>query len=335
MTTQPPGWGPPQQPGAPGVPGWPPPQPVGVWPLQHPAEFGVGLQAPKSGGGRDWRIAAMAVGVALLVVAGVLVYVLGNPTPKTARARLESALVSTRSATSADITLDVKISFGGLYVGVTANGAVDFATKAESLHMSALGQTVTLLLSDGVVYEKFGKLFRTQYGKTWVRMPASKFTSGHENDLFVTDDPQGMMAELLKLGATVTPIGTATIDGTKDQSYQIVLTVAELEAHASELPPSLRSLFATAKKVPQNAKVSATMYIDPAGQLQAAHLVITGGEATGHAATASIDLTMSNFGTATVAAAPPATQTITYEQVKASTLSGNATSTTPGGVQTG
>ena len=63
------------------------------------------------------------------------------------------------------------------------------------------------------------------------------------------------------------------------------------------------------------------MYVNPTGQLQAVHVVVTVPE-TADTATVSIDLTMSHFGTADVPVAPPATQTVTYGQVKETLGSG-------------
>lgn len=212
--------------------------------------------------------------------------------------------------------MDVMANFNGVSTRVMAHGEVDFETNAMELHVSALGETITYVQTSGVVYARVGSLVSGQYpGKSWVQMPLSAFASGRRDTLLITNDPQKMMTALVRLGSTVTAVGPATVDGTQDEKYKIRLTVADLESHAFELPPSIRSLFATAQSVPTTAHVSTTMYVDAAGQLQATHLVVTA-EATGHPVSGSIDLTMSKFGTATVPAAPPAAQTVTYRQLK-------------------
>ncbi|HVC13826.1 MAG TPA: hypothetical protein VND62_03110 [Acidimicrobiales bacterium] len=275
-------------------------------------------------------ILVMWMAVAVLVVAGGVVYIVGNTSPVSSRAHLQRALLATTSAVTADVTMAVKISFDGLSVSVDATGSVDFATKAASLQMSVLGQTLSLVASDGVLYLKSGTLLSSQYpGKTWVRIPASSFAGADGNQPFVTYDPQETMSALVKLGATVSPIGTTSIDGTEDQGYQVHLTVADLEAHPSALPPSMQAMFATAKTVPKTAQVSATMYVDPAGRLQAEHVLVTGQE-NGHQVSASIDLTMSHFGTATVPGPPPATATVTYQQLNGATGSGLFPFSSPG-----
>ncbi len=329
MTTQPPSWGPSESPRGAWAPG-PPPQSSAERPTQQtPANTGERPSPVRDGRGRDWRITAMTIGVVLLVIVGILVYVLGNSTSKTSRARLDSALHATSSAGTADLTIDIKASFAGASFSITASGAVDFSTKALSLHMSDFGETLSFVETNDVLYANLGELVGKEFpGKTWVRIPMSAFADAHDSQLLLTDDPQAMASILLKLGATITPTGTTTIEGSKDEGYRIRVTLADLESHESELPPSLRSLFATAKTMPNTAAVSATMYVDSAGQLQAAHVVVTA-QATGHPVTASIDLTMSHFGTASVPTAPPATQTVTYRQWKGSSDSGALPLTIP------
>ena len=337
MTTQPP-TGYPEQPshGDAPMPGWPsPPSPAGplAGPLPAPQPGGTEARPPRGTRRHDWRIGVMAVAVVALVIAGVLVYVrAGRPASKAPRARLESALTATNAAVTADVTLNVKAGFAGITFDVTGSGSVDFASHAASLDMHAFGHTISVVEANSILYLKVGSLVGNQFpGKTWVRMPMSAFTSAHGNALFVTDDPATMMSSLLKLGATVTPIGTATIDGTRDQGYRINLTLGELRAHASELPPSARSLFAT-PKLPATATVSSTMYVNPTGQLQATHVLLTA-TATGHPVTVAIDVTMSHFGAATVPAPPPATQTVTYSQMKGSLGSGTLPLTFHAGAQ--
>lgn len=270
---------------------------------------------PPSLGERDWHIRVMALAVALLVVAGALVYVFGSSTSKTPRARLENALVATNSAVTADLTVAVKANFDGLTVSIVGAGAVDFATKAMSFHMSVFGQTISFIETGGFLYLDLGKQVSAQFpGKTWVRMPVSAFASPNDARLLFTSDPQALMSSLLRLGATITPIGTASIAGTQDQGYVIHLSAGDLESHRSDLPAPIRSLFATSS-IPKSAELSTTVYVNPAGQLQAVHLLLSA-SATGQQATASIDLTMSHFGAASVRAAPPATRTVTYKQVK-------------------
>lgn len=311
---------PPQSPSGPAqAPSWPPQSP---WAPAHLPPPGYGA-APSGGIGRDWRIAVAAIAAGVLAVAGVLVYVLGDSTSAAPRARLERALLATNSAGTADLAMNVEASTEGFSFGVTATGTVDFSTQAASLHVSLLGQALSVVETDGSAYIKDGTLVSSKFpGKTWMRIPVAALTSGQDSQLFVTSDPAKAMAALLKLGASVTPIGTATVDGSQDQGYSIHLTLADLEAHASELPPSFRSLIATARTSPSaTAAMSTTMYVDQSGQLQAVHVVVTA-KATGHPVTASIDLTLSHFGTAAAPVAPPGTQTVTYQQLKGTLGSG-------------
>jgi hypothetical protein len=322
------------------ISGWPQHQRVSTargWSTLDPAsllggpEAGLGVAPPQHGRGRDWRIVAMAFAAGLLAIAGVLVYVLGNSSAEPPRARLERAILATDSALTARVTMDVKASSDGVSVSVTATGSVDFATQAASLHMNVLDQTVAVVEVHGVVYVKLGTLMGSAApGKTWVSIPAATFAGGQSHQLFVTNDPTKAMGAFLKLGGTVAPIGSSTIDGSEDQGYALHLSVANIEAHASELPSAFRSMLGTAKSVPGTAAVTATMYVDPAGHLQATHIVVSA-DPTGHPASASIDLTMSHFGTSSIPTAPPATQTVTYQQVRGQLGSGSLPLTLPGG----
>ena len=76
MTTPPPNWRSTPSARGEGMPRWPS-QPSGVSPAEYmPASTG---DVPRPGGGRrDWRIPVMTVAIAGLLVAGALVYVLGN-----------------------------------------------------------------------------------------------------------------------------------------------------------------------------------------------------------------------------------------------------------------
>jgi hypothetical protein len=276
----------------------------------------------------------MAIAVVLLVISGILVYVHGDSTPGSSRARLESAVLAADSAVTADITLDLKAGFDGVTFAATGTGAIDFATGAMSLQLSVLGRTVALVESNRIVYLRLGSLVSSRFpGKTWLRIPVSTFSSPGVGGLPVTDDPRRMMSALLDLGASVTPIGTVSIDGTQDQAFRIHLTAADLKAHASALPSSLRPLFTTSTTLPQSARVSATMYVDPAGQLQAVHVGATA-QHDGQSTTATVDLTMSGFGTASVGTPPPSTATVTYQRVEKTLGAGSLTFGMRGGTRT-
>lgn len=336
MTTPPPSGDPPHPSGSGPLPDWssaptrtgpsvPEPSAAEPFAAGHPGRHGLGQEL-------DWRIVTMSIAVVLLVVAGLLVYVRGGTPATPARARLERALTATNAAVTADMTLDAKASFDGVSFDVTGSGSVDFASQAASLDMHAFGHAISVVEANGVLYVKVGTLVSTQFpGKTWVRMPVSAFAGAHSGQMFVTNDPAELMAALVKVGAAVTPIGTATIAGSQDQGYRVRLTLAALRAHASELPPSARALFSTAK-LPTTATVSTVMYVNPAGELQAAHVRVIA-LTTGHQVTASVDITMSHFGTASVPPPPPATQTVTYHQLKGMLGLGNVPSTAPGGTR--
>ncbi len=282
--------------------------------------------APQPGPGRQWPISLLSAMVVVLVVAGVLVFVLSNATSvptSTPRAHLESALVATDAAVSADVTINAKVSFDGMSIAMTGAGAVDFPAKTASLHMSTLGQTISLVEAGNAIYMNGGKSLGSAYpGKSWVRMPAPAVPNGEKSESSATLDPQKLMSELVKLGAVITPLGTTTIGGTPDEGYKIELSIADIAAHAAALPASLRPLFSTSKNLPTSAQLSATVYVDPLGRLQAAHLRVTASQ-TGHPLTLTIDLTLSHFGSATVVPPPSPTQTVTYQSVKG-TLGGGA-----------
>ena len=346
MTTQPPSWYPPQTPGAeasghgpyPGYPVPPSAHEGGPWSPYPGAGFGgegpplPPPPAPTPGRGRDWRIVAAAIAAVLVALAGVLVGVLGTSSA-TPRARLESAILATDSAVTADMTLDVKVALGGFSFDVKATGVVDFATNAARLHMNAFGQTVSVISTGGNVYVRSGTLVSRQFpGKTWLEIPISQMSKGTTGSrLFLTDDPAKVMDTLVKLGGTVTQLGATTIDGSQDQGYRVDFTLATLEAHASELPPSLRSLFANTAKLPKTMTLSATLYVDPAGQLQGYDLAFSA-QATGHQVTGSVDLTLSHFGSATPPSPPPAGQTVPYSQFQGTGSTTGASTLFGGGV---
>lgn len=266
---------------------------------------------------RARRIAVMSLAIVVLAAAGALTFALGRTAPASPgspRAHLERALLVTKSAGTADMKMEIHADVGGFSVSATATGSLDFATNAASLQVHVLGQTVTLVESGQVLYVKYPKMLGSgPAGRTWVRIPVTAIVNTPGSQFFATTDPQAAMAALVRLGATVTPTGTTTIDGTQDQGYAIHLTMSELAAHASELPPSLRSLFASSGAVPRTAELSATMYVDPSGQLQAAHLLVTANP-TGREDKMSLDVSMSHFGSATVPPPPPATQTVTFQE---------------------
>jgi hypothetical protein len=262
----------------------------------------------------------MWAAVVVLAAAGALVLALGGGTAPsrargTSRVDLERALVATRSTVTADLTLHVHATVDGISISATATGGVDFETKAASLSVHTAGRVITLIASNNVVYVKGLSLLASGVvGKTWVRVPISQFQDPSGDGVFTTADPQAMLATLVRLGATVTPTGASTVGAVQDQGYRIHLSFAALGAHAFELPFPLRALFVTGAAPPKTGQLSAVLYVDPAGQLQAARVSVDA-QVTGHRAQASVDLSLSDFGHAAVSPPPPATQTETVNQL--------------------
>jgi|GEM_PF-4620322 len=328
-------WNPPPRPprpvDAPPMYGGPPPGHV-----PPPAAYGSSGPPPPpppprpSSRGPDWRIVLCACLAVLVAAFGAVFYFVESPS-KAPKTGLEDALVAMDSSVTADMTLAVNVSVGSFTFGVKATGTVDFANKAASLHLNGFGMTLSVVEVNGVAYVKPGTWVSKQFpGKTWVKIPDASLTSGQRgSQLFTTGDPEKLLSVLVKLGGTVSSAPPATIDGTHDQGYRIRFTLADLKAHAAELPPSFRSIFSTLKHVPQTVTVTTTVYVDPAGQLQAVDLGFNG-QFTGQSAKASVDLTFSNFGAAAAPAAPPATRTVTYSQFKSSG-SGQLPFTAPSG----
>src|SRR5579875_4070702 len=115
MSNRPPSWDPREAP------------PDAQGPDRYPAP--PAASGPPRPGGRDWRIVLMAVAAVVVALAGVAVYVAGSRTTAP-RSPLATALVSTRSAGTADLSMTLKATMGSVSFSVTATGTVDFATHA-------------------------------------------------------------------------------------------------------------------------------------------------------------------------------------------------------------
>jgi hypothetical protein len=199
-------------------------------------------------------LAAAALGLSACTSAG------GTPTgaahpPAGSPHDVLVASVTRTGTTSAHMTLSITISGTpslGLGTGsssstahalngtLSAAGDFDFATKSGEMTMTvppiagSQGATLEIRVVDQTIYLKVPELSSATGGKPWVKLDLSSYesalgSSGSSNPLggATSGDPTQLLQVLNQVGAHVTEVGPATIDGVPTTEYQATLDLSK------------------------------------------------------------------------------------------------------------
>ena len=210
------------------------------------------------------------------------------------------ALGGASSSSSAGSPLNIAITGHGVYSFTDKTGdmtidipAID-GKPAGSFEVRRIGQDV---------YVKAAQLPAVDGGKPWVHVPLSQFRQGQSQSQSsnpfanLTDgDPTKILSLLQQLGAQVTQVGTAQIDGVGTTEYQGVLDLAGGTTSSTLISPQMAQALGI-------STVPVDVWIDGQGR---ARQVSTSLSVFGLTVKAQEHL--GSFGTPVSVSAPPADQ---------------------------
>lgn len=249
----------------------------------------------------------------------------GAATPKAASAAevVHGSYDKTTAAKTAKINLSEQIDQGGSaasqHVSVTGSGSVDFAHQTSNFSMQLpTGQSVRILYTGGVVYEKLPTALTSKLGgKPWLKIDLNKVAQSkygaslQQLTANTPHDPADTLAYLRGASSKVTKAGTATIGGTATTHYKVTLDLDK----AAKTPAEKQAIAKVATQLGTHS-LPADVWIDKQGRLRKMTITekITPPKASGSATstgpvTLHLTETVSDFGVPVHVVVPPAAQT--------------------------
>jgi len=232
-----------------------------------------------------------------------------------------SSATTTLHQHSADVTISGTISANGQTVPIDGTGYADFDQDAFSANMTMNSPTGALgedeIVVGGHIYLSVGadgvSISQLTGGPHWIDVPVPEQDSRQLGTGNV--DPLVQLEVLEQQGATVTPLGTATMEGATVSGYSVTPSQAEeqqalqQEVQSGEIPQSAVPM------VEQELQAIGTptmdVYFDSSRLLRKLSVTFGGGSSP---VAASVQMTFGDYGT-TVSIGPPAgSDVISYTQ---------------------
>jgi hypothetical protein len=266
-------------------------------------------------------IRALSGMAAVLLVLGVVVAIVGSSGAGSSAAAAEAVSSAAQSALAdktAHIDVSGTVTGDGHTVTITGSGDADFANNDMTLQfqMSAEGQQVSMqeTLTGNTIYVSTPDLSTIAPGKSWVSLDLSSLSQARNlNPAMSSGDGTnaGAMLQILSQeGATVTPLGTSTIDGTSVSGYAVSFDQAAMQRRLGNLPDWVQQ---SASQINFNG-LNMKVYVDGSGRLRRMSMDISA-KSNGSTVSGTLDLDLSNFGATVNVTAPPSDQVITLEQL--------------------
>jgi hypothetical protein len=233
-----------------------------------------------------------------------------------------SSTQTTLAQRTADVTFTGSVSADGQDVPMNGTGQVDFDTGSFSADLTenAASTSVAIreLIASGEFY--FGMTINGQDmstltdGAQWVAISLPDQSSS--NSLGAANvDPIGQLKALEQKGATVTSLGTQTIDGTSVSGYSVTPSRQEVENDLQQEIQQNQISPAEARQMLQAPNLLGTftsdVWIDGSGLIRQEDVEVAGGSA-GVAAKATV--TFQNYGTPVSIAAPAPSDVVALGQ---------------------
>jgi hypothetical protein len=255
-------------------------------------------------------VVIIAAGVAGVVASG------GHSAPGSGMAPADFVVSSTQTTLAqrtADITYSGSISVDGQDVPLNGSGQVDFDTNTFSASLTEDVSSTTIVLRELIASGQFymgmtigGQDMSTVTGGAhWasIALPDQASSSG----LGATNvDPIGQLKNLEQKGATVTSLGTKTIDGTSVSGYSVTPSRQEVESEIQQEVQQNQITAVTAQQMQQAPDLlgsfTTDVWIDGSGLVRQENENLAGGSA---GITAKATVTYQNYGTP-VSISPPA-----------------------------
>ena len=306
--------------GAPGDGPSGPSDPQWSWGSPTPAQPAVGPSgwpspppppAPAPRSRRTIRSLLSTAGV-LTVVAVILPVVASSSTA--GAAEVVSAAKTTAAQQTAHLDLSGSISVEGHSLTIGGSGSVDFAQHDESLNAnySAEGQSesIGIILTGGTMYESVPGISTIEPGKSWISsdIAAMEKSAGSTSPLSGVD-PTADIALLEQDGASVSSLGSSTVDGVDVTGYRVDISKSVIQSETQNLPSWAKQAASSV----DFSGVTLDVYIDGANEFRRITVMLQIAEA-GQTVNAAMNEDFSQYGDPVSISAPPADQVVPLQQ---------------------
>ena len=233
-----------------------------------------------------------------------------------------SSTQTTLNQRTADVTYSGTVSADGQNVPLSGTGQVDFDTNTFSATLNENVSSTTIAVRELIASGQF------YMGMTIDGQDMSQFTGGaHWVGLSLPDqasagglgaanvDPIDQLKALEQKGATVTSLGTKSIDGTTVSGYSVTPTRQEVDNEIQQEVQQNKIAAVTAQQMEQAGNLlgsfTTEVWIDGSGLVRQENVNIAGGSA-GIAAKATVSF--QNYGTPVSIAPPAPSDVISFNQ---------------------
>jgi hypothetical protein len=244
-----------------------------------------------------------------------------------------SSTQTTLAQRTADVTFSGSVGADGKDVPINGTGQVNFDTNAFTATMSENVGSTSIALRELIASGQFymgmtidGQDMSTVTGAHWVGISLPDQASS--SSLGATNvDPIGQLKALEQKGATVTSLGTKTIDGTTVSGYSVTPSHQEIENNIQQEIQQNQMSAAQGQQLLQSANLigsfTSEVWIDGSGLIRQEDANIGGGSA---GVTAKVTMSFQNYGTPVSIATPAPTDVIPFTQFQSDLKAAQASS---------
>lgn len=277
---------------------------------------------------RRTKRALIASGAAVVIVAvavGGVLAARGPGVPGSGMAPADFVVSSTQTTLAqrtADVTYSGSMSVDGQDVPLNGSGQVDFDTNTFSASLTEDVPSTTIVVRELIASGQF------YMGMTIGGQDMSQFTGGaHWVSLSLPDqasssglgasnvDPVAQLKNLEQKGATVTSLGTKSIDGTTVSGFSVTPSRQEIESEIQQEVQLNQITAITAQQMQDAPNLLGTytteVWIDGSGLVRQENENIAGGS---EGITAKAVVTFQNYGTPVSVAVPAPSDVIPFNQ---------------------
>jgi hypothetical protein len=270
----------------------------------------------------------IASGAAVVIIAAAVGGVIagrGSDVPGSGMAPADFVVSSTQTTLAqrtADVTYSGSISADGQEVPLNGSGQVDFDTNTFNASLTEDVPSTTIVLRELIASGQFymgmtidgQDMSQVTGGAHWasISLPDQASSSG----LGATNvDPIGQLKNLEQKGATVTSLGTKTIDGTTVSGYSVTPSRQEVQSEIQQEVQQNQITAITAQQMQQAPNLlgsfTTDVWIDGSGLVRQENVNLAGGSA---GITAKATVTYQNYGTPVSISAPAPSDVISFNQ---------------------
>jgi hypothetical protein len=233
-----------------------------------------------------------------------------------------SSTQSTLAQRTADVTFGGSVSADGKDIPLNGTGQIDFDTNAFTASMTENVASTSIDIRELVAAGQFymgmsingQNMSQMTGGAQWVSI-ALPDQSGSSSLGATNVDPLSQLKALEQKGATVTSLGTSTINGTTVSGYSVTPSQQEIqndiqqEIQQNQLTPALGQQML--KEAGALGTFTTDVWIDGSGLIRQSSTNIAGGTA---GVSGKVTTTFQNYGTPVSVVAPAPSDVIGFQQ---------------------